>query len=59
MVRQIKLTILRHLILKVTVKGTRGPRRTTYWLLFAEGHLNRRLFGDMLRKIWALPVPGG
>ena len=30
-----------------------------YWLLFAEGHLNRRLFGDMLRRIWALPVPGG
>ena len=29
-----------------------------YWLLFAEG-LNRRLFGDMLRRIWALPVPGG
>ena len=30
-----------------------------YWLLLADGHLNRRLFGDMLRKIWALPVPGG
>ena len=30
-----------------------------YWLLLAEGHLNRRLFGDMLRRIWALPVPGG
>ena len=30
-----------------------------YWLLLAEGHLTRRLFGDMLRKIWALPVPGG
>ena len=30
-----------------------------YWLLFAEGHLNRRLFDDMLRRIWALPVPGG
>ena len=21
-----------------------------YWLLLAEGHLNRRLFGDMLRQ---------
>ncbi len=30
-----------------------------YWLLLAEGHLNRRLFGSMLRRIWALPVPGG
>ena len=26
-------------------------------LLLAEGHLHRRLFGDMLRRIWALPVP--
>ena len=25
----------------------------------AEGHLTRRLFGDMLRRIWALPVPAG
>ena len=30
-----------------------------YWLLLAEGHLTRRLFGDMLRRIWALPVPAG
>ena len=30
-----------------------------YWLLLAEGYLNRRLFGDMLRRIWALPVLGG
>ena len=30
-----------------------------YWLLLAEGHLNRRLLGSMLRRIWALPVPGG
>ena len=30
-----------------------------YWLLIAEGHLSRKLFGDMLRRIWALPVPGG
>ena len=28
-----------------------------YWLLLAEGHLHRRLFGNMLRRIWALPVP--
>ena len=30
-----------------------------YWLLLAEGHLHRRLFGQMLRRIWALPVPNG
>ena len=30
-----------------------------YWLLLAEGHLNRQLFGEMLRRIWALPVPAG
>ncbi len=30
-----------------------------YWLLLAEGHLNRRLFGDMLGRIWALPLPSG
>ena len=30
-----------------------------YWLLLAEGHPSRRLFGDMLRRIWAMPVPGG
>ena len=29
------------------------------WLLFAEGHLTRRLFGAMLDRIWALPVPTG
>jgi hypothetical protein len=25
-----------------------------YWLLLAEGHLTRRLFGAILRRIWAL-----
>ena len=30
-----------------------------YWLLLAEGHLHRRLFGDMLHRIWALPLPAG
>jgi Transposase DDE domain group 1 len=30
-----------------------------YWLLLAEGHLHRRLFGQMLRRILALPVPSG
>ncbi len=30
-----------------------------YWFLLAESHLTRRLFGSMLRRIWALPVPTG
>jgi hypothetical protein len=30
-----------------------------YWLLLAESHLTRRLFGPMLQRIWALPVPTG
>jgi hypothetical protein len=30
-----------------------------YWLLLAEGHLNRRRFGAMLRRIGLLPVPTG
>ena len=30
-----------------------------YWLLLAEGHLHRRLFGTMLRRIDALPLPSG
>ena len=30
-----------------------------YWLLLAEGHLHRHLFGQMLRRIYALPVPNG
>jgi len=30
-----------------------------YWLLLAEGHLTRRLFEAMLRRIWARPVPAG
>jgi hypothetical protein len=30
-----------------------------YWLLLAEGHLHRRLFGQMLRRIYELPLPSG
>ena len=28
------------------------------WLLLAEGHVKRNLFGEMLRRIWALPSAG-
>jgi hypothetical protein len=30
-----------------------------YWLLLAEGHLTRRLFGGMVRWSAALPLPIG
>jgi hypothetical protein len=30
-----------------------------YWLMLAESYLTRRLFGAMLQRIWALPVPAG
>jgi hypothetical protein len=30
-----------------------------YWLLLAESHLTRRLFGSMVRRIAALPVQTG
>lgn len=30
-----------------------------YWLLLAEGHLNRTLFGELLNRLEALPAPGG
>ena len=30
-----------------------------YWRLLAESHLTRRLFGSMLWRIVALPLPAG
>jgi hypothetical protein len=30
-----------------------------YWLMLAESHLTRRLFGSMVRRIEALPVAAG
>ena len=30
-----------------------------YWLLLAESHLTRSLFGAMLRRIELLPLPVG
>ena len=51
------LTSLQHRLMKTGGRLVKHARY--YWLLLAEGHLNRRLFGDMLRRIWALPVPGG
>jgi hypothetical protein len=30
-----------------------------YWLLLAESHLTRRLFGSMLQRTELLPLPAG
>jgi hypothetical protein len=30
-----------------------------YWLLLAESHLTKRLFGNMLRRIADLSLPAG
>ena len=30
-----------------------------FWLLLAESHLTRRLFGSMVRRIETLPLPAG
>ena len=56
-IKRWSLTSLQHRLMKTGGRLVKHARY--YWLLLAEGHLTRRLFGDMLRRIWALPVPGG
>jgi hypothetical protein len=58
--RRIKNWSLTSLPQRLVKTGGRLVKRARYyWLLLAEGHLNRRLFGQMLQRIWALPVPSG
>ena len=52
-IKRWSLTILQQRLVKTGGRLVKHPRY--YWLLLAEGHLTRRLFGDMLRRIWALP----
>ena len=57
LVKSWSLTSLQRRLVKT---GSRLIKHACYcWLLLAEGHLNRRLFGSTLRRIWALPVPCG
>ncbi len=56
-VKSWSLTSLQHRLMKTGGRLVKHARY--YWLLLAEGHLNRRLFGDMLHRIWALPLPSG
>jgi hypothetical protein len=51
------LTSLQQRLVKTGGRLVRHARY--YWLLLAEGHLTRRVFGAILRRIWALPVPAG
>ena len=44
------LTSLQHRLMKTG--GRLVKHALYYWLLLAEGHLSRKLFGDMLRRIW-------
>ena len=56
-VKRWSLTSLQQRLVKTGGRLVKHARY--YWLLLAEGHLNRRLFDEMLRRIWALPVPAG
>jgi hypothetical protein len=49
------LTSLQQRLVKTGGRLVKHAR--SYWLLLAESHLTRRLFGRMLQRIWALPVP--
>jgi hypothetical protein len=50
------LTSLQQRLVKA---GGRLIKHARYYWLLAEGHLHRRLFGWMMRRIYALPVPSG
>ena len=49
------LTSLQHRLMKTGGRLVKHARY--YWLLLAEGHLNQRLFGEMLHRIQALSLP--
>ena len=48
------LTSLQQRLVKTAGRLVKHARY--YWLLLAEGHLNRRRFGAMLSRIAVLPV---
>ena len=49
------LTSVQQRLVKTAAAWSSSPGY--YWLRLSESHLTRRLFGWMLRRIWALPVP--
>jgi hypothetical protein len=44
---------------RVKTRGRLIKHAPYYWLLLAAGHLTRRLFGAMVRRIEALTLPAG
>ena len=50
---------LTSLLQRLVKTGGRLVKHARYWLWLAEGHLPRRLFGAMLQRVWARPVPAG
>ena len=56
-IKRWSLMSLQHRLVKTG--GQRVKHARDYWLLLAEGDLHRRLFSDMLRRLWALPLPAG
>ncbi|HLJ59279.1 MAG TPA: transposase [bacterium] len=51
------LTSPQHRLMKTGGRLVKHARY--YWLLLAEGHLTRTLFGAILRRLVALPGPAG
>jgi len=58
--RRIERWSLTSLQQRLVKTGGRLVKHARYfWLLLAESHLTRRLFGSMVRRIEALPLPAG
>jgi hypothetical protein len=58
--RQIENWSLKSLQQRLAKTGGQLVKHARYdCLLLAKSHLTRRLFGSMLRRIWALTVPTG
>ena len=56
-IKSSSLTSLQHGLMKTAGRLVKHARY--YCLLLAEGYLNRKLFGEMLARLVALPVPEG
>ena len=56
-IRNWSLTSLQQRLVKTGGRIIKHARY--YWLLLAESHLTRRLFGAMVGRIAVLPVPAG
>jgi hypothetical protein len=57
--RTIAGIIERYIRPRVKTGGRLIKHARYFWLLLAEGHLTQRLFGAMVRRIWAVPLPAG